>query len=419
MLRSTSLVLAGALLAACAEPPAPTSPEELPRPAPGPIAPGTAAPSSRPSKPAEALLVVGGELVDLASLTPRHVLTTDRVFASAISDGVAYLTVRKDSGRELRAYATADGRLLWSHAVEGCFQPVATASGVFCESDAGALHFSRSGGKRQQLGPDTAVTGLLELDGRVLALTSGRVVKSFDAMSGEVLGSLTLPEQPVAGIARGPLVRAGSLACGAAPNDKTTTVMCFDDGPTLAHVEALSVPQGALRQADEDALVVSSFRAPGACEVLATKTGASLARASVPCAAAVVADGAFEGVLSVTPALELLDAQGARRWLGASQSGSSFETAAVARVGAMLIVARYNPIATGTDLFAVDAATGAPLWTADVESLPIAHSKYSNRVELQVTSRGLLLVGREASQELVELFEPSSGKRLGSVVRRR
>jgi hypothetical protein len=40
-------------------------------------------------------------------------------------------------------------------------------------------------------------------------------------------------------------------------------------------------------------------------------------------------------------------------------------------------------------------------------------------VELELTERGLLLRGHESSQEFAQLFDVTSGKRLGSAVRRR
>ena len=357
---------------------------------------------------------IGGDLIERASLTVRRSLTSDAVLASALSDGVVYLTVRSGAETHLRAFATADGSKLWSHAVDRCLQPVATASGVFCEGDPGAQHFSMKEGRQRTVGREVAVVGLIRLQSRVLALSDARMVQSLNAVSGELVGSLELPAQPVSGVLRTPLLAVGSLVCGAAPNDKGTTIMCFDGAPKLVHSKDVSVPQGTLRQADAHLLVVSSWNRGKGCEVLSTASGASLGRTETGCAAGLENAGEFEGLLALEPKLRLLDPKGSLRWEGVSVR---HDAARVARVGHLLIIAGYSPIATGTELFAVDAKTGKPAWTAGVESLPISHSKYANRVQLEVTDKGILLIGRESSQEFAQLFDPSTGKRLASIVR--
>ena len=89
------------------------------------------------------------------------------------------------------------------------------------------------------------------------------------------------------------------------------------------------------------------------------------------------------------------------------------------RAGPNLAIAQFSPIATGTQLFALDAATGALAWRASVDSLPISHSKYSNEVTLRDANKTLLLLGHESSQDYAQTFDPATGRRLGSVVRGR
>jgi outer membrane protein assembly factor BamB len=362
------------------------------------------------------LLLVAGDLVDSASLALQHTLTTDPVVTGALADGTAYLMVRAGTQLELRAFSTADGARRWSSPVSQCLQPVATASGVFCGTDLGVVHFSRNQGSSRTVGAPMAVASLIGLGERVMALSKSQSVQVLSAATGARLGGLELPEQPVNGLLRSPLVRAGTLACGVSPNNKTTTLMCVDATPKLVFRSELQVPQGTLRQANENLLVVSSWRdEPAACEVLSTSTGARLARANSACAAA-FSQGNAVSLLTVEPKLRRLDAKGAVQW---EQAASWREAARVVQVGSLLIVANYSPIATGTTLFALDVTTGKPAWTADVDSLPIEHSKYANQVELELTERGLLLRGHESSQEFAQLFDVTSGKRLGSAVRRR
>lgn len=359
-------------------------------------------------------LVVAGDLVERSSLAVQATLTTDRVVASSLSEGMAYLVVRGPSQLELRAFSTADGSRRWSSPVSQCLQPVASASGVFCGTSLGVLQLSREDGTARTVGTPMPVTSMVSLGERVVVLSNAQAVQVLSAETGAQLGRLELPEQPVSGILRSPLLRAGTLACGVSPNDKTTLLMCVDNTPKLVRRAVLNVPQGTLRQADEKLLVVSSWREdPAACEVVSTSSGATLARAPSACAAA-FPQGNAASLLTVEPKLRLLDAKGVIQW---EQPGSWHNAARALQSGSQLIIAGYNPIATGTSLFAVDAATGKPAWTAKVDSLPIEHSKYSNQVELELTEHGLLLLGHEASQDFAQLFDVTSGKRLASVVR--
>ena len=369
-----------------------------------------------PSSVAVDVVVIGGDLVERATLTVRRNLTTDDVLASAHAEGVVYLTVRSGAETQVRAFATADGSKLWSQAVDSCFQPVATASGVFCEGDRGVRQLSKKEGRVRSVGREAAIVGLVRLQSRVLSLSDARTVEALNAISGAPIGTLELPEQPVSGITWERLSLAGSVVCGAAPNDESTMIMCFDGAPKLVHREEVRVPQGTLHQADEHFLVVSSWRRGTGCEVLSSGSGASLAWTSASCVGGVQTDGALDGLLALKPELRLVDPKGSNRWEGASVH---HDAARIVQVGPLLVIAAYSPIATGTQLFAVDVKTGKPVWRAEVDSLPIGHSKYANRVQLQVSDDGLLLIGRESSQEFAQLFDPATGKRLASVVRAR
>ena len=48
--------------------------------------------------------------------------------------------------------------------------------------------------------------------------------------------------------------------------------------------------------------------------------------------------------------------------------------------------------------------------------LSIAHSKYSNHVDLSLSQGHLRMAGVESSQEYVQLFDPIDGKRLLSLI---
>jgi outer membrane protein assembly factor BamB len=112
------------------------------------------------------------------------------------------------------------------------------------------------------------------------------------------------------------------------------------------------------------------------------------------------------------------DATGTKQWSWATQ-GYGHEAIRVRRAGANIIVALYNPIATGVALYALDAATGTIAWQGNVDLLSIGHSKYSNVVTLDDSGTNVLLVGHESSQEYVETFDSATGKRMASIVRGR
>ena len=54
-----------------------------------------------------------------------------------------------------------------------------------------------------------------------------------------------------------------------------------------------------------------------------------------------------------------------------------------------------------------------------MDSLPIAHSKYSNEVELRDRVSNVMLLGRESSQDYAQTFDVASGRRMVSIVRGR
>jgi PQQ-like domain len=117
--------------------------------------------------------------------------------------------------------------------------------------------------------------------------------------------------------------------------------------------------------------------------------------------------------------LRLLDpATGAVRWhLGQSNRGE--DGAAAILDGSQLIIATWSRFATGSRLFAVDFATGAPRWTADVEQLHVAHSEYFNDVVLGLDRGVIALRGLEASGCYLQTFDAATGHRRSSQIKKK
>ncbi|MEO6774412.1 MAG: hypothetical protein ABI467_15580 [Kofleriaceae bacterium] len=75
-----------------------------------------------------------------------------------------------------------------------------------------------------------------------------------------------------------------------------------------------------------------------------------------------------------------------------------------------IYVATYNRIATGCTLTAFATSNGAKLWSVALEGAgPIAHSKYSNRVQLREIDGKPVVFGEESGARYVEVRDPVSG----------
>jgi outer membrane protein assembly factor BamB len=240
-----------------------------------------------------------------------------------------------------------------------------------------------------------------------------------------VVGSTSIPAMPDGTWGRGGLDvsqfgASPSLACGTQRSNTDTKVFCVDALAHLVWSKVSAVAGGLARQVDGVIVIASDTWSHAiSSEVLRTSDGATLlAIPSVRLGAALVAaNGTLEGALASEPNVTLYDATGAVKWTWKQQYPS--EAIHAKRSGGNIVVALHSPIATGTQLLALDAATGTLAWRGNVDSLPIAHSKYSNRVDLDVRGSTVLLVGRESSQEYAQSFDASSGHRTASVLRGR
>ena len=361
------------------------------------------------------LSVVGGDVVDLERVSSIRTLTTELVFAHAITTDTTYLWVHG----EVRAFDAATSTLRWSKAEPECRSLAASSAGAYCATSRGARFFRASDGDGAIAGRAATATQVLAMGSRVLVLYADAKVEALDATNA-VLGNATLPAMPDWGYGMGPLDVVGDRACGTQRSNTDTKVFCVDATPRVVWSKVSAVAGGLVRQVD-DAIVIASDRWTHAVasEVLRSSDGATLlSMPSVRLAAALTTRGALDGVLACDPKVTLYDSTGTAKWTWTAQPYPA-EAMRAKRQGANVIVALYDPIATGTQLLAFDAATGTLAWRGDVDSLPISHSKYSNRVELEARGRDLLLTGHESAQEFVQSFDSVTGKRLASVVRGR
>ncbi len=379
----------------------------------------SSAPVVFPSKTATDLTVIGGDLVDLGTMKVVHSLATDMVFASSVGDDTAYLWARLAAGgSELRGYDATSGALRWSKPAVECWNIAASSAGVFCGDSAGMHFFERAGGADKTVST-TGVSSITRLGRRVLALGDTKL-EAFDDFGASV-GKATTPVPADRNYAHASLEIGGALACGSRRSDADTTVFCVDASPRVVWSRVVPVPGGLLRQVDADVIVVTSdswSKSPES-EVVRTGDGVALLHvAGVRFAAALATRGNFDAALTSAPDIALYDAKGTKKWTSKAPPFHD-EALRATRAGSAIVVAQYSPIATGTQLRAWDESSGALVWTGNVESLPISHSKYSNEVTLENRGKTVLLIGHESSQVYAETFDRATGVRLASIVRPR
>jgi hypothetical protein len=89
----------------------------------------------------------------------------------------------------------------------------------------------------------------------------------------------------------------------------------------------------------------------------------------------------------------------------------------VAVCGGALYYADFSPIASGCAVVAVDLTTGEQLWRAELRGLgPVDHSKYRNRVILDVDRNAVRVLGKESSGRYIEYLDRKSGRTVGHKV---
>ncbi|CAN5584101.1 hypothetical protein BH09MYX1_BH09MYX1_54090 [soil metagenome] len=389
----------------------------LPAPSSAPSAAAKPAASTAPRPPASgrSLAIIGGDLVDLGTVAPLHTLTTDLVLSSAVAGDTAYAFARG----EIRAYDVETGALRWSRPTASCASIAATTHGVFC-GDATTQLFDAATGMSHVIGAATPVHSIVELSGRVLVLHTDKKLESFDD-AGVLGGTVNVPVMPDGAYARAALSSSGALSCGAQRNNVATLVFCIDASPKIVWQRTIPVASGLLVHSDDGALVLASdvWSKAISSEVLRPTDGTTLLHVpAVRLGAALTTAGVFDGALASEPDVALYDPHGTVVWRWRPPFGHDEGIRAV-RVGSNIALALYSPIATGTQLFAVDATSGTLAWTANVDQLPIAHSKYSNAVQLDMNRTGMLLRGHESSQDYAQEFDPRTGGRTASVLRRR
>lgn len=392
---------------------------EAPPILPDPPAKADAAPKDVPA-PSLELLLVHGKSIDPRAAVIRHVLRKDLPRREAAHGDDAYLLGRA-APQELFAHALGSGALRWAKPAPGCALLAATKDAAYCAKDATLTRFARTDGETTTLTLAADASALLPLGGRLLVIRVDRGLDVLDETGKRVAGA-TLPFAPYGH--REPMVAtAHGTACAASAPGASVEIACYDQAATLVrhttHVLAKPTdPKGAwftVRTLDRNVALVTTWASLAGVRrsvLIDLGTGTELARVEAEVASAVLRpDGGVEALLVARPKAQLLDPTGAVRWTTPETLEESASTVLVGGVAQTLVVASFHRIATGADLRGFDLSTGKLRFTAAVELLPISHSKYWNETSLSLVGGHLALRGKEAGQDYLELFDPTTGAR--------
>ncbi len=81
----------------------------------------------------------------------------------------------------------------------------------------------------------------------------------------------------------------------------------------------------------------------------------------------------------------------------------------------MLYVTDFHYMSSGCSVIAFDLKQRKQLWTTRLQGLgPIAHSKYSNYVNIAIEKELVIIYGKESSGRYIELLDPQTGKTVGN-----
>lgn len=95
-------------------------------------------------------------------------------------------------------------------------------------------------------------------------------------------------------------------------------------------------------------------------------------------------------------------------------SWEGHEHSVFVRAGDVLYSADFSPFSTGCAVIAYDMKAGKLLWKTHLWGVPVAaHSKYGNRVNLEIDGRLLTVYGNESFGRYIELLDLRTGKTVG------
>jgi PQQ-like domain len=320
---------------------------------------------------------------------------------------------------DLRAIEFATGKDSWRDKARYCGEIRVAGDNVYCLAGDGLTAIDRATGATRW-----AAANVTELDLEfhrllllprivVLVANQGQEVGAFGAADGKPLTPqtpLTLPTaSPHGDIA---LNRVGDGFCawaGVDHADQVVATCCDGDARSCQpitidllqtqHDGRWSFIDGGDRFAlngDDEAVIVElpsgkQRRVVGAIRQPARRRDGSPAGFLISGAAALVYQDLQDNTVPLSPLLDGLTPV----WVDSER----------------LIAGSFNFMTTGAALSSFDVHTGAPIWTADVQDWPVAHSKYFNDIKVELRGSHVLLWGHESSNDYLQVFDLATGKR--------
>jgi len=89
----------------------------------------------------------------------------------------------------------------------------------------------------------------------------------------------------------------------------------------------------------------------------------------------------------------------------------------LARAENILLVAEFQSHSSGCAVSAYDLVTGEKVWNTALRGLgPIAHSKYGNRVCMEILNGFLVVLGHESAGRYIEVLSPKTGESVSQAI---
>jgi len=370
-----------------------------------------------PTKTTHAL--VHGRIVDVATGQIAHLLREKKPRAELL-DAHGALTLDVDD--QLRAWNVANGKERWSIPTRGKMLASDAEHAFVAEPTALAIVERATGSVRRLMPGGTGdIDELRVVPGHVITRQDSRVVV-MNATTGavRVTSVATTPIEAVIEDRTRGLAVASDSFCFAQFVPPDHLVQCLDlDGKTLRRsVVALKRPGDpsmtsfALRFISPHHIVIGTWgfgaaKSARRSGIVRLSDGAVTIIEDEVAALVERADGTLEGLLVSSPEVKLLSLTGAVRFTYKMKHAEEF--AAVALIDDRLVIAGFNAIATGVQVFALRLADGTELWKGETKLPPISHSKYRNIVTLAALGDAAILRGDESSVDHVHVYDSKTG----------
>jgi outer membrane protein assembly factor BamB len=365
------------------------------------------------AKPPNAItrIIRGDDIIDLDRGVVVINVGKTRVSISDATDAYALMP-----DKTLRAFRLTDGSERWNRSARDVRDVLAQDDlNVYAIKEPDVIAIRKASGDVHPIRGSTVGIDRVEAFGGVVAVARrDKTVELYDQHTLSKTASLTL-SNALAGWGAGIFPLADRATACAIVSTGKLEITCFAANGA-ARTSATATAGGSIVDVSERyALYGNIFFGPRTSTIVRLSDGKAFSVADQVSAFVERADGSLEGFVVAAPELRMLETTGAVRWKATKPKHWGESASAIARDG-KLYVDVYSSASSGSSLDAYDLTTGAHLWTADVEQLPIAHSEYFNDVKLSFLGPDrILLRGDESSVVTTQAFNLTDGKRAWAI----